>query len=76
MVKSPAEVICSPQILHRLRVDQGLSISDLAKAAELSRACLSRIESGERNARASTARRLAGALGVHVRELHPESGTV
>lgn len=68
-----SEVTCSPVTLHRLRIARGYSIGELAALAGRTAGCVSRIESGQRNARPATTRALAAALGVAPYELHPES---
>ena len=55
--------------LKELRKLRALSQQELAKAAGIGRATLSRIERGETGAHGRTLRRLAQALGVGVEEL-------
>jgi transcriptional regulator with XRE-family HTH domain len=54
--------------LHRLRLEAALSQRDLAKLAGVSPATVVKAEKGEA-IYPSTVRKLAGALGVHPREL-------
>jgi transcriptional regulator with XRE-family HTH domain len=55
--------------LKELRKLRAMSQQELAEAAGIGRATLSRIERGETGAHGRTLRRLAGALGVGVEEL-------
>ncbi len=55
--------------LKELRKLRALSQQELAEAAGIGRATLSRIERGETGAHGRTLRRLAQALGVGVEEL-------
>ena len=55
--------------LKELRKLRALSQQELAEAAGIGRATLSRIERGETGAHGRTLRRLANALGVGVEEL-------
>jgi transcriptional regulator with XRE-family HTH domain len=55
--------------LKELRKLRALSQQELAEAAGIGRATLSRIERGETGAHGRTLRRLADALGVSVEEL-------
>lgn len=55
--------------LKELRKLRALSQQELAVAADIGRATLSRIERGETGAHGRTLRRLATALGVGVEEL-------
>lgn len=55
--------------LKELRKLRALSQQELAEAAGIGRATLSRIERGETGAHGRTLRRLAEALGVSVEEL-------
>jgi transcriptional regulator with XRE-family HTH domain len=55
--------------LKELRKLRALSQDELAEAAGIGRATLSRIERGETGAHGRTLRRLAEALGVSVEEL-------
>jgi transcriptional regulator with XRE-family HTH domain len=55
--------------LKELRKLRALSQQELAEAAGIGRATLSRIERGETGAHGRTLRRLAGALSVGVEEL-------
>jgi transcriptional regulator with XRE-family HTH domain len=58
--------------LRVLRERRGFRQIDLAKAASISRAYLSMLESGERRSVSpGVAARLAGALGVAIEELCP-----
>lgn len=52
--------------LQAIREAQGVTLTELADACDLSLPMLSRIESGERNAQPVTIRRLASTLGVPV----------
>jgi transcriptional regulator with XRE-family HTH domain len=55
--------------LKRLREDQVLSQRELARMADLAYGTVWRLENGFPEARTSTIRKLAGALGVEPREL-------
>lgn len=55
--------------LRRLRRRAAFSQRELAKQAGTTQETISRLERGHHNARASTLRRLAGALGVEPHEL-------
>ncbi len=55
--------------LKELRKSRALSQQELAEAAGIGRATLSRIERGETGAHGRTLRKLAEALGVGVGEL-------
>ena len=55
--------------LKRLREDRVLSLRELARMANLAYGTVWRIENGFPEARTSTIRKLAGALGVEPREL-------
>ena len=58
--------------LRRLRRERALSQQDLERIMGVSQATLSDLEGGKRGARASTLRKLAGALGVEPKELMKE----
>ena len=60
------------QRLRRLRRRAALSQQDLVRLSDVSQATLSDLEGGKRGARASTLRRIAGALGVEPGELMKE----
>jgi len=60
------------QRLRRLRRRAALSQQDLVRLSDVSQATLSDLEGEKRGARASTLRRLAGALGVEPGELMKE----
>ena len=60
--------------LKELRKLRALSQQELAEAAGIGRATLSRIERGETGAHGRTLRRLAQALGVGVEELVKTEG--
>jgi transcriptional regulator with XRE-family HTH domain len=60
--------------LKELRNLRALSQQELAEAAGIGRATLSRIERGETGAHGRTLRRLAEALGVGVEELVKTEG--
>ena len=55
--------------LRRARRDRALSQQDLSAATGVAQATLSDLERGKREARASTLRKLAAALGVEPKEL-------
>lgn len=55
--------------LREWRTRRGLSQAELAEAAEVERAAVSKYETGKREAHPATARRLADALGTTVEEL-------
>lgn len=59
--------------LRRLRRERALSQQDLERMTGVSQATLSDLEQGKREARASTLRKLAEALGVEPKELMKES---
>ena len=58
--------------LRRLRRERALSQQDVERITGLAQATLSDLEGGKRGARASTLRKLAGALGVEPKELMKE----
>jgi transcriptional regulator with XRE-family HTH domain len=58
--------------LRRLRRELALSQQDLMRRSGVAQATLSDLELGKREARASTIRKLAAALGVEPRELMKE----
>ena len=60
------------QRLRRLRREKALSQQDLVEMTGVAQATLSDLERGKRGARASTLRKLAGALGVEPKELMKE----
>ncbi len=55
--------------LHKLRVDRGQSLQDLASESGVSRATLSRIENGEVSPTAETLGRLAAAFALPLSQL-------
>lgn len=55
--------------LKRLRIQRVMSIGDLSAESGVHRNTISRIENGEAEARTSTIRKLAKALGVDPSEL-------
>lgn len=61
--------------LRRLRIARHLSLSELARAAEMSKATLSAVESGCSNPTVDTLATLATALHVPLTELLEEAGT-
>jgi transcriptional regulator with XRE-family HTH domain len=58
--------------LRRLRRELALSQQDLMRMTGVAQATLSDLELGKREARASTVRKLAEALGVEPRQLMKE----
>jgi transcriptional regulator with XRE-family HTH domain len=58
--------------IKKLRQQQALSLSDLAKLTKLSRVTINRIENGKQKPMPRTIRRLAKALRVSVQELTSE----
>ena len=62
------------QKLKKLREDQVLSQRELARMSGLAYGTVWRIENGFPEARTSTIRKLAGALGVKPRELVKKEG--
>jgi len=58
--------------IKKLRQQQALSLSDLAKLTKLSRVTINRIENGKQKPMPRTIRRLAKALGVSVQEFTSE----
>ena len=58
--------------LRRLRRERVFSQQDLVRMTGVSQATLSYLEQGKREARASTLRKLAEALGVEPKELMKE----
>ena len=57
--------------LRRIGEDRFMTQSDLAAAANLTIATISRLENGKRRPHLSTVRRLAEALGVKPERLRP-----
>ncbi len=57
------------QKLKRLREDMVLSQRELARMADLAYGTIWRLENGYPEARTSTIRKIAGALGIEPREL-------
>lgn len=55
--------------LNWLRIEQGLSITKLAKKADISKATISRLLKNKVNARLDTIGKIAKALNVDVKEL-------
>lgn len=55
--------------VRRLREDQGMTVTELAHAAQLSKAFVSMVERHQRNSSPRTALRLAQALGCAVADL-------
>jgi len=55
--------------LKKLRLKKKLSQGDLAKKLEVDRAYISNIENGRMNPTLSTLEKIAGALGVSIKEL-------
>lgn len=62
--------------LRRVRRSRGISQDQLAEGAGLTQRTISLLERGEREARQSTARRLARVLLVPVKEIVQEEGYV
>ncbi len=60
--------------LRRLRIARHLSLSELARATQMSKATLSGVENGRSNPTVETLATLAAALGVSLTELLEESG--
>ena len=58
--------------LRKLRREKALSQQDLMRMTGIAQATLSDLEGGKREARASTLRKLAEALGVQPKELMKE----
>ena len=58
--------------LRKLRRERALSQQDVERVTGVSQATLSDLEGGKRDARASTLRKLAEALGVEPKELMKE----
>lgn len=61
------------QKLRRLRENQGLTLVQLAKLAQLSKSQVSFLERNERGATPPTAARLAQALGVAIADLRRDT---
>jgi transcriptional regulator with XRE-family HTH domain len=59
------------QEVRRLREEKGWGQKELAFHAHLSQSVISEIETGKRSPSARTLQKLAGALGVEVRDLFP-----
>lgn len=55
--------------ISKLRVDQDLSVKELADGAGISRAQMYRIEAGETNSTAAVLKGIADTLGITVSEL-------
>lgn len=66
-MKSEAEKL--GENLKRIRVEKGISQSDIAKSLEVSRGFVSNIENGKTNPTLATISKLAKAVGVLVDEL-------
>ena len=62
--------------LRRLRVQKGLSMVELAKAAHCSRFIISRMEAEERGRSADKLPKIARALGCRIDDLFPEMDEV
>ncbi len=62
----------SKEKINWLRIESGLSLSKLAKKAEISKATISRILNNEVEARPDTIGKIAKALDVEVKELFIE----
>ena len=60
--------------LRRLRIARHLSLSELARATQMSKATLSGVENGRSNPTVDTLAALANALGVSLGELLEQSG--
>lgn len=60
--------------LSEIRIARRLSSAELARRAKIDPSHLSKMESGKRGIRGDHARRLAGALGIDVKELHAAIG--
>lgn len=58
--------------LDWIRIEQGLSITKLAKKAEMSKATISRLLKNEVNARPDTIGKIAMALQVPVKDLYAQ----
>ena len=61
--------------LRRLRAERGVSLSELARNAGVSKGTLSRLEAGSGNPRVETMANLAGALGVTIDDLITDEGS-
>lgn len=61
--------------LRVIREIRGLTQDDLAAAAQISKISISRLETGHRAPRWSTARKLAQALNVAPEQLFPDEGS-
>jgi transcriptional regulator with XRE-family HTH domain len=64
------------EALRRLRKRKGLTQQELAKHAGVSQYTITEIETGRRDPRPSTLRKLADALGVEVADIFQESRPV
>ena len=62
--------------LRRLRIQKGLSMVELAKAAHCSRFIISRMEAEERGRSADKLPKIARALGCRIDDLFPEMDEV
>lgn len=62
-------VVYIGQRLRRLRIEAALTQAELAEQAGIAVNTVARLERGEAEPHMSTARKLAGTLGVHPREL-------
>lgn len=61
--------------LKRIRRQKALSLSDLAKLADVSRVTINRIENGKQTPIPRTIRKLAEALRVRVEDLTAQQNT-
>lgn len=60
--------------LRELRLEKGLTQSELSEISDVPRICIARYETGEHQPGMSNAKKLASALGVTVDELISKEG--
>jgi DNA-binding XRE family transcriptional regulator len=70
--KDAAPTLRFGQHIRRLRLERGLTQTELAELAEIHRTYVSSLEHGRRNVSLGLIYRLADGLGVRVTELFPQ----
>lgn len=71
-MKTPSSSAAPPEVgatLQRIRLNRGLTLEDLSRAAGVSKSMLSQIEREKANPTIAVAWRLANALGIGIEEL-------